>query len=442
MSRAPSGRIAQSCVNGHPSLNRRLRRWLGKELPGIKELVRLSAERCGAELYRKHFDSIAHACLLIFHGLSGSPSLRQSYAAFPACRGLLAASGLAHPQDPQKERLRVSFSQLAASNTTRPAAFLAGIIPSLIARVRQSGSLAQSGLPSNLHLLDSTFLRVSALLAPWLPSNNELDVPGVRAHVQYAPALDLPEQVLVTDSRTSDKKGFDRLVLNNPLQLEQLRGHTLVIDLGYYAHRRFRQLMEAGLHFVSLLHTNAKFQVVENLPVQQTLLTFDTHRIHLVSDQRVTLGRVKNRSYLANIRLVTAWVQPVGRAAHSEEAKTLLYQVITDRFDLAAQEVIQAYLWRWQIELFFRWLKSQVRMPQSLGYSRNALELTVYLAIVVHLLSVLAAQSLGMLRRSSALLNQLRLAAITLTSQDLHAPELLAHQPRLPFLDPYLSGPT
>jgi len=442
MARALNPRIAQSAACGQPSINRRLRRWLGGILPWICQQVEKSADACGAELYRKHFHSVAHACLLLFHGLSRSPSLAQSYAAFPTCGALLTVSGLALSEDPEDERLGVSFSQFADSNTTRPAAFLAGIIPALIAQVRRSGSWSQSGLPPKLHILDSTFLRVSLLLAPWLPSNNHLDVPGVRAHIQYAPALDLPEQILVTDSRTTDKKGFDQLVLDNPQQLEQLKGHTLLIDLGFYAHRRFRQLMEAGVHFVSRLHPNTKFQVVESLPIQQGLPTFEGGRIHLVSDQRVILGSVKNGSHLGSIRLVTAWVQPLARAARLPGAKTVLYQVITDRFDLSAQDVIQAYLWRWQIELFFRWLKSHVQMPRLLGYSRNAMELTVYLAIVVHLLSVLAAQSLGMIRRSPALLNQLRLAASSLTSRELHRPEPSAYQLRLPFLDPHPSGPT
>jgi hypothetical protein len=442
MARAPTTRITQAAVRGQPSLNRRLRRWLGQLLPEIKKQIEHSAEHCGAERYRKHFDSFAHACILIFHGLSSGFSLRQSYAAFPACRGLAVASGLLASQDPEDERLGVSLSQLADSNTTRPAAFLGGVIPFLIARVRQSGLIVQSGLPPELHILDSTFLRVSLLLAPWLPSNNRADIPGMRAHVQYAPALDLPEQILVTDSRISDKKGFDRLILDNPEQLERFRGHTLLIDLGYYAHQRFCQLMQADVHFLSRLHPTARFQVLENLPIQQSLPAFESGRIRTVSDQRVTLGSVKNGSYLEGLRLVTAWVQPLPRAARLSGAKTVLYQVITDRFDLSSQEVIQAYLWRWQIELFFRWLKSHIRMPRLLGYSRNAMELTVYLAIAVHLISVLAAQSLGILRRSPALLNQLRLAVISMTSQELCGPEPSAYQLRLPSLDPDPSGPT
>lgn len=165
IARAPFQRIPDAGSSGQPSLSRRLRRWLAQELPSLRREITISAVQYDTDRYRKHFDSFAHGCLLLFHGLSGGESLRQSYASFPHCRGLVEYSGLAISEDPEEEQLGVSFSQFADSNTTRPAAFLAGILPSLIARVRQSGP-CEGGLPPDLHILDSTFLRLSLLLAP------------------------------------------------------------------------------------------------------------------------------------------------------------------------------------------------------------------------------------------------------------------------------------
>jgi hypothetical protein len=119
-----------------PALNRRLRRVLMHELARLQPAVARSAAACGAERYRKHFDSYAHAGVLLFHGLSASPSLRQSYAGFAQCPGLVSLTGLG-TSDP--DRLGVCFSHLADSNTTRPAAFLAGLIPGQVARVSRAG---------------------------------------------------------------------------------------------------------------------------------------------------------------------------------------------------------------------------------------------------------------------------------------------------------------
>lgn len=77
-----------------PQPNRVLRRMLADELARLQPTIATSAAACGAERYRKHFTSCAHACLLLFHGLSRGASLRQSYAAFSACPGLVELSGL------------------------------------------------------------------------------------------------------------------------------------------------------------------------------------------------------------------------------------------------------------------------------------------------------------------------------------------------------------
>jgi hypothetical protein len=220
----------------------------------MKGAFSASLEKFYPDRYRKHFDAWAHLCLLLFHGLSGSTSLHQSYAAFSACPVLLSSSGLACSDRPDEEKLKVSYSQFADSNTTRPSAFLGNLVEALLDRARSLGLASSVDLPPDLHLLDSTFLRASARLASWLPSNSKFDVPGVRVQVQYAPALDIPEHVLVGDTRKSDQEGLDEMILDDQERLSELSGHTLVIDLGYYSHDRFRRLVEAGVHFVSRLH--------------------------------------------------------------------------------------------------------------------------------------------------------------------------------------------
>jgi hypothetical protein len=432
---APSVPRPPTDRTGAPSLNRRLRRWLAGELRRLRPEITAAARACQAERYRKHFDSFAHACLLLFHGLSGGASLRQSYTAFAACPGLVALSGLAASATPEAERLGVSFSQFADSQHSRPAGFLAGLVPTLTARVRQAGATAALPFPPDLQLLDSTFLRLSLKLAPWLPSSGRADVPGVRLQVRYAPALDLPAQVLLTDTRTNDCRGLDQAILDEPAQLATLRDQTLVIDLGYYSHRRFAALRAAGVHWVSRLQAQASLQVTATRPVQPALPTLAGGRISIWSDQEVTLGSATNRAgaVLAHLRLVTAQVAPLPAAAR-RGAAPLTYQVLTDRWDLEAVEVIQLYLWRWQIELFFRWLESHVHLPRLLGYSRNAVELTVWLAVVVHLLTVLAAQALGRARRSPELLRRLVWALAHLQAADAAEPDPAGRQLPIPDL--------
>jgi hypothetical protein len=401
-----------------PSLNRRLRRALVRELVRLRPAITRSAAACDAERYRKHFDSFAHTGVLLFHGLSGSPSLRQSYAAMPLCPGLVGLSGL---QTDDPDRLSISFSQLADSNTTRPAAFLAGLIPGLVARVRRAGIGRDGGIPAALRVLDGTFLKLSRTVCPWLPGTSGHDGPGLRLQLVYAPALDLPEAHQLTTTRTNDRQALATW-LDDPVQLAAWREQTLTLDLGYYGHARFVRLLAAGVHLVTRIHPQARVTVTAERPVQSALpATLPTGRIAVTSDAVITLGSPNNRrgAVLRNLRQVTAVVQP-HRRVRGARADPVTYVLVTDRFDLAADEVVQLYLWRWEIELFFRWLKRVIGLAvRTLGHSRNAVELSIWLALVVHLLTVLIAHACGSRARSLTLLTQVRLVLSQLSLHDL-----------------------
>jgi hypothetical protein len=398
--------------DGGRGLARRLRRWLAPELRGLRPVIEASAAACRAEHGRKHFTSYQQVCLLLFHGLAAQPSLRQSYEQFAACDGLVAASGLPHPDDP--ERLGVSYSQVAASNGTRPAAMAAGVVGHLLARVRQDGlGAVPAGDPllGSLIVQDSTFLRLSLRLAGWLPPLRRPECSGVRVQVQLHPSLDLPEVVELTSVKVNDHSSWNRTVLGDPARLAALAGRTLVVDLGYYSHVAFRRLFDAGVHLVTRLYPGTAVAVEDDRPIQPPLPDLDGGRIAVVADRRVTLGSPNNRAsvVLPGLRLVTADVLPRLRAGHRSPTPRR-YEIVTDRWDLTAAEVVQVYLWRWQIELFLRWLKSHIRLPRLLGYSENAVELSVWLAVLVHLLTLLAARALGLARRSPLLLARLAAA--------------------------------
>jgi hypothetical protein len=385
-----------------------LRRWLAGALLALRPVIEASARASRAEHSRKHFTSYQQVCLLLFHGLAGRGSLRQSYEQFAACPGLVAASGLAVAGDP--DRLGVSYAQLAASNGTRPVAVLIGAVEHLVARLRQAGADRPGGDPllGSLVLQDSTFLRLSLRLAGWLPPLARPACSGVRVQVMLHPRLDLPEVVDLTTVKLNDHLSWDRSVLGDPARLAALTGRTLVIDLGYYRHTAFRDLLAAGVHVVTRRYPSTRVTVEADRPIQPPLPDLAGGRIAVVADQRVTLGTPATRTgvVLQGWRLVTADVTPRLRTGH-RHPQPRRYEILTDRWDLTAAEVVQIYLYRWQIELFFRWLKHHLHLPRLLGHSENAVELSVWLAILVHLLTVLAARALGRPGRSPLLLARL-----------------------------------
>src|ERR1700716_1689886 len=89
MTCAPPASVARARRAAAADLPRALRRWLQATLPRLRQAVAQSAATCAADADRKHFTSFAHTSLLLYHGLSGGPSLRQSYERFGACAGLV-----------------------------------------------------------------------------------------------------------------------------------------------------------------------------------------------------------------------------------------------------------------------------------------------------------------------------------------------------------------
>jgi len=158
----------------------------------------------------------------------------------------------------------------------------------------------------------------------------------------------------------------------------------LVIDLGYYGHKQFERLREWDIHFLSKTHPQAAYQVTEKREVTQKQgWSPQDDEDEVLSDEIITLGSPNNRrgAVLPQIRLVTSR-SPRPNSKGEEQ----ICRLVTDRHDLAAWEVVALYRKRWQIELFFRWLKRQVGVIRPLGYSPQAVWLTVLVGWLVALL--------------------------------------------------------
>jgi len=390
------------CASPSIALRRSLRRWLARELLALAPAIAAATARHQADKYRMHFTSWQHCCFLVAHGLSASPSLRETYRSFAELGGIATMSGLVR----EDGSLTVSYPQLAASNTTRTAAVLGALLGPLLGRV--AGVLRLPGIPEDLLIIDGTYLPLSLLKAPWLTVER-----GVQLQVLYHPAGAVPVEVVVPENvRQKDYQGMDALLLPDRATLAALAGHTIACDRGYFSTTRFTALTTAGVHIITRRHPQAHIRIEQDYPIQIALPLPGT-RITVIADQRITLGSPDFRKTkpLPNWRRVTAVVEPTAKAAR-RGAKPVTYEVLTDRWDLTAAHVICGYLWRWQIELFFRWLKRQLRLLPVLGYSDNAVLCSIWLSLLVHLLIVLATPLLQRVRPSvvvrSALVAALR----------------------------------
>ena len=252
-----------------------MRRWLGRELapprPEIAAGAPGSRPRGGAR-YRPHFEADAHAGLVLFHGLSSGPRLRQSYATGADCPHPRWAALSGRATDQEGER-GVSFSQSLRRLQYRApaAAFRGGLIPALVARGPGGGHAGPAAVPAAGRLLDGAFPRVSRRLAPWLDLAARPKRPGMGAQARYTPALDLPAQGVLTDAHPPAVRGLDQALLDDRAHLAAWRDQTLSRDRGYYSHTRLARLLDAAVHVVTRPHPRAALPVAEAAPVPQPL---------------------------------------------------------------------------------------------------------------------------------------------------------------------------
>ena len=142
-----------------------------------------------------------------------------------------------------------------------------------------------------------------------------------------------------------------------------------VFDRGYVDYERFDRMTDDGFFFVSRLKKNAvtrnihSFELPENSPV--------------MSDDTVYIGTTQNRA------------ENIFRLIEVDDTKGNKLRLITNRFDLSADEISDIYRSRWAIELFFKWLKQHVEIKHFYGMTENALQNQIYIALITYCLHVL-----------------------------------------------------
>jgi hypothetical protein len=329
----------------------------------LDPLIGKAARESRADRYRKSFPAHAHAWMLVLHVMSGNASLRQSHAQQQADPELGRSLGMEG---------WVSYSQLARSSASRPAECFERLLASLLRRARgRAGRRHSPELLRGVRLVDSTFFALGGKAGRWSVHGGH--GPGVRLQALLEPTERLPEAIRMTTVAANDAAalaGWD---------LSGLEGRTLVFDLGYYSHRNLGRLIEGGVHFLTRLKGQARYRVSASRALAEgNPKTPEGDKV--VSDQTISLGSPNNRrgAVLEGVRLVTG-----------ENEKGEVHRFVTDRHDLSAAEVLSLYRKRWQIEIFFRWLKRQLGALRPFGHSREAVWLTLVVAAIVAVLAAL-----------------------------------------------------
>lgn len=290
----------------------------------------------------------------LLHGqLSGATSLREIVTTMESHQCRLYHLGVSAPKR----------STLADANAVRPAQVFAELFGALLSRAHRGLRKASADA---VRLIDSSRITLNSLSRDWAHYDATCD--GVKMHIVYDPRAAIPVYFAVSPAREND------LVQAKAMPIEP--GATYVFDLGYYSFSWWGAIDAAGCRFVSRLRKNSPAEIIEEREVLKDG--------PIVSDRIV---RVRDR--LHNTRK-----HPFkGRELREvnvviETGKTL--RLVTNDLTSPAEVIADLYQERWEIELFFRWIKQTLRIGKFLGTSENAVRIQIAVALIAYLLLRLA----------------------------------------------------
>jgi len=218
------------------------------------------------------------------------------------------------------------------------------------------------GLGRMVSLIDSTSITLRGPgFDEWTMSNKTRITQGLKVHTGFDPVQLAPTYINITPVNINDMTD----ALNMPVQ----PGMTYVFDKGYCDYGWWHRLHGAGAYFVTRLKSNANIELVR----QHSLLTPDSP---VMTDEIVQFGRRQNAFQDTPVRRISVRI---------EDWKNPLV-LVTNDLSSSPEEVADLYKQRWQIELFFKWIKQHLKLKRFYGFSENAVRLQIYSAVITYLL--------------------------------------------------------
>jgi len=252
----------------------------------------------------------------------------------------------------------VARSSLARVNEEQPWTLYEGLFETLSARCQRQAPRHGFRFKNKLYSLDSSLIDLSLSIFPW--AHYALGKAAMKLHLGLDHDGFLPAFAVVTESRVHDMIGARRLHFP--------KGSIVVFDKGYSDYGWRQDLTDAGVFFVTRARDNMIAKSVAERPVTSGAVRFD-RRIQ-------PAGKQKHPRALKPLRLVGYTCPETGRD----------YQFLTNIEHLAAQTIADIYKSRWQVELFFKWIKQNLKLKGFLGTSKNAVLTQIWAALCICLL--------------------------------------------------------
>ncbi|MDQ5880708.1 MAG: hypothetical protein QG616_538 [Pseudomonadota bacterium] len=314
---------------------------------------------------------------MAFAQLTYRESLRDIEACLLAQAAKLYHMGFREP---------VARSTLADANESRDWRIWEAFAGRLIAQARELYLSEDLGLDltNTVYALDSTTIDLCLSVFPW--AHFRTTKAAVKMHTLLDLKGSIPSFIHVSDGKLHDVHALDLLELE--------AGAIYVMDRGYVDFARLHAMHLAGAFFVTRAKSNMKWHRIYSMPTDRSA--------GIICDQRIALdGFYTKQDFPAQLRRV--------RLNDPETGKTLIF--LTNQMTLPAMTICALYKNRWQVELFFKWIKQHLRIKRFFGTSENAVKTQIWIAVSVYVLVAIIKKKLQL---DASLYTLLQILSVTL----------------------------
>ena len=315
--------------------------------------------------YHGHYKMKSFSCwdqflCMAFAQLTYRESLRDIEACLRSAQRKLYHMGI---------RSKVSRNTLAHANQLRDWRIYADFAQILITRARRLYANDSFGVELNqtAYALDSTTIDLCLSLFPWAKFRAHKG--AVKLHTLLDLRGSIPSLLIITHGKVHDVHILDQLIFEP--------GAFYIIDRGYLDFNRLYAIHQASAFYVIRAKSNFRFKRLYSRPVDKST--------GVQSDQIIVLeGFYSHKAYPDKLRRI--------RYFDAEQNKRLIF--LTNNFMLSALTITELFRCRWQIELFFKWIKQHLRIKAFYGTTENAVKIQIWIAIAVYVLVAIVKKQL------------------------------------------------
>jgi len=283
-------------------------------------------------------------------------------------------------------RGKISRNTLAHANQTRDWRIYADFAQVLIRQARQLYANDSFGieLEQTIYALDATTIDLCLSLFPWATFRQNKG--AVKLHALLDLKGNIPTVAFITNGKVHEVNILDKL----PIEA----GAIYIMDRGYLDYERFYRLHQSAAYFVTRVKSNTRYDRCYYQKIDKAT--------GLKSDQVITLhGYYTRKDYPERLR----------RIAYYDKVQNKKLVFLTNNFALPALTITEIYHKRWQIELFFKWIKQHLRIKAFYGTSENAVKTQIWIAISVYVLVAIIKKQLKL---EQSLYTILQIISVTL----------------------------